>query len=117
MPARIAYCGLDCAICPAYLATSLDDQGLRQRTAREWSQVYDSPIEACQVTCLGCQQDEGPRFFICQQCTIRVCGLGRGGQTCADCPDYPCPQLRRLLDLAPAARDNLEALRRRPGLD
>ncbi|MBI4797208.1 MAG: DUF3795 domain-containing protein [Desulfarculus sp.] len=115
MSARIAFCGLDCALCPAFLATSRKDQGLRRKTAQEWSQIYDSTIEASQINCLGCQQCQGPRFFICQHCTIRSCGLGRGLPTCADCPDYPCPQLKRLLDLAPTARDNLEALRRREG--
>ncbi len=115
MPSRIAYCGLDCALCPAFLATSREDQGLRQSTAQEWSQVYDSAIEPGQINCLGCQQSQGPRFFICHQCVIRVCGQRRGCQTCADCQDYPCPQLRRLLDLAPTARDNLESLRLRGG--
>lgn len=115
MPARIAYCGLDYSLCPAFLATSLEDQGLRQKTAREWSNIYDSPIDACQINCLGCQQTQGPRFFICQQCTIRGCGHDKGLLTCADCPEYPCPKLKRLLDLAPTARDNLEALRRREG--
>ncbi|MFH1035442.1 MAG: DUF3795 domain-containing protein [Pseudomonadota bacterium] len=111
MPARIAYCGLDCALCPAYLATSRQDQGLRRCTAREWSRVHDSSIEPRQINCLGCQQTAGPRFFICHQCFIRVCGLARGHETCADCQDFPCPRLKRLLDLAPTARDNLESLR------
>jgi hypothetical protein len=115
LPARIAYCGLDCALCPAYLATSQEDQGLRQSTAQEWSQVYDSTIEPGQINCLGCQQEEGPRFFICHQCVIRTCGQARGLATCAGCPDYPCARLKRLLDLAPTARDNLEALRHRAG--
>jgi hypothetical protein len=117
VPARIAFCGLDCALCPAFLATRLGDQGLRQSTAQEWSRVYDSAIEPGQINCQGCQQAEGPRFFICNQCSIRTCGQDRGHETCADCADYPCSRLQRLLDLAPTARDNLEALRHRPGGD
>lgn len=31
---RIAYCGLDCEKCDAYLATINDDQALRENTAK-----------------------------------------------------------------------------------
>lgn len=115
MPARIAFCGLDCALCPAYLASNPEDQGLRQKTAQKWWRIYDRPLPPSQSYCLGCQQAEGSQFFLCHKCAIRVCGLERGYQTCAECPDYACSQLERLLDMAPTARDNLEALRRRQG--
>ena len=33
----IAYCGLDCEACEARLSTVNNDDALRQRVAREWS--------------------------------------------------------------------------------
>ena len=33
----IAYCGLDCGKCDAYLATVNDDQALREKTAKLWA--------------------------------------------------------------------------------
>ena len=38
MKERIGYCGLDCAACDAYLATIHDDQTLREKTAKLWSE-------------------------------------------------------------------------------
>ena len=35
----IAYCGLDCETCDAYLATMHDDQPLREKTAKLWASV------------------------------------------------------------------------------
>ena len=40
----IAYCGLDCEKCDAYLATINDDQALRQKTAKLWSELNHAPI-------------------------------------------------------------------------
>ena len=39
MKQLIAYCGLDCEKCDAYIATQNNDQALREKTARpsEWS--------------------------------------------------------------------------------
>ncbi len=30
----IAYCGIDCAVCPAYIAKKNNDDALRQKTAQ-----------------------------------------------------------------------------------
>ena len=37
MKKMIAYCGLACEKCDAYLATLRDDQALREKTAKAWS--------------------------------------------------------------------------------
>ncbi len=39
MKNRIAYCGLDCEKCDAYLATIHDDQALREKTAKLWAEL------------------------------------------------------------------------------
>ena len=38
----IAYCGLDCEKCDAYLATINDDQALRERTAKRWAELNNA---------------------------------------------------------------------------
>lgn len=43
----IAYCGLDCEKCDAYIATIHDDQGLREKTAKLWAELNHAPIITC----------------------------------------------------------------------
>ncbi|HQJ56387.1 MAG TPA: DUF3795 domain-containing protein [Caldisericia bacterium] len=38
MEKMMAYCGFDCTKCPAYIAKKENDDELRIRTAKEWSQ-------------------------------------------------------------------------------
>jgi hypothetical protein len=47
-------------------------------------------------TCLGCKLGYGPggRDLGKAKCKIKVCCLGRGLETCADCPDFPCNILK-----------------------
>ena len=42
----IAYCGLNCEACEARLATVNNDDALRQRVAREWSELNGVEITA-----------------------------------------------------------------------
>ena len=44
MRKMIAYCGLDCEKCDAYLATLHDDQALREKTAKAWTEINHVPI-------------------------------------------------------------------------
>ena len=40
----IGCCGLDCEHCDAYLATIHNDQALREKTAKLWSELNNAPI-------------------------------------------------------------------------
>jgi len=53
----IAYCGLDCTHCEAYLATTEDSQAMREETARKWSRRYNADIQPDQINCQGCKSD------------------------------------------------------------
>lgn len=44
MKKMIAYCGLDCEKCDAYIATINDDQKLREKTAKLWAELNNAPI-------------------------------------------------------------------------
>ncbi|RAZ48914.1 hypothetical protein DK853_47240, partial [Klebsiella oxytoca] len=47
----IAYCGLDCEKCDAYLATINDDQMLREKTAKLWAKLNNAPILPEHINC------------------------------------------------------------------
>ena len=36
----LGYCGLDCEVCPVFIARKHDDDELRLKTAQEWSALY-----------------------------------------------------------------------------
>ena len=50
----IAYCGLDCEKCDAYLATINDDQVLREKTAKSWSELNNIPILPEHINAVQC---------------------------------------------------------------
>ena len=106
----IAYCGLDCSSCDAYLATRENSVTKRQETARQWSRMYGQEIRAEQIDCDGCKSS-GSRFFHCSNCEIRRCGIAKDVEHCAACDDYICETLAQFIKLAPEAGLALERLR------
>ena len=51
MKKMIAYCGLDCEKCDAYLATINDNQDLRKKTAKLWAKLKNAPILPEHINC------------------------------------------------------------------
>jgi hypothetical protein len=88
----IAYCGLDCAECPTYLATRAGDGARLAEVAAEWSSD-DYPVSAADVPCDGCAQQGGRLFKWCQDCRIRACCIEKGYANCAYCSALPCDRL------------------------
>jgi len=107
----IAFCGLDCRGCPAFIAHRTDDQALREKTAVEWSKAYEACISAADVNCTGCRST-GIQFSWCSSgCPIRKCAIGREMGSCGVCTDYPCEHLGFILNNCPDARERLDAER------
>ena len=106
----IAYCGLNCFKCEAYLATQEDDDSKRAETAKNWSEMYNADIKPEQINCEGCKS-EGEKFLHCDICEIRNCCLTRQIDNCAVCDDYICDKLSGFIKLAPVAGEALEKLR------
>ena len=80
MRPNIAYCGLDCEQCDAYIATLHDDQALREKTARLWAALNHAPILPEHIHCQGCRADGVKTVFCEQLCAVRRCARQNGGK-------------------------------------
>jgi hypothetical protein len=108
----IAYCGIVCSDCPAYVATQADDQAALERVAAQWREEFNAPdITVESVICDGCL-DGGRKCGHCADCEIRACGVARGVANCAHCPDYVCEKLEGFFGFVPDARAVLDEVRR-----
>jgi hypothetical protein len=107
----IAFCGLDCAGCPALFASKRLSMDERQKVADQWSKEYNAAIEAADVDCVGCTAREGVHVGHCSVCEMRLCGLAKGLSTCAACPEFACSKLEAFFKAVPVARANLMELR------
>ena len=112
MDKMIAYCGLDCAQCGAYLATQANDRAAMQRVADEWRVAHNwTDVTVEDVVCNGCHA-EGRRCSHCADCDIRACGVEHAVETCADCAEFEdCARIAGFMETVPPARTNLMALR------
>ena len=105
----IAYCGLDCAKCDAYLATINNDQALREKTAKLWAKLNNAPILPEHINCEGCRVDGMKTVYCDSLCQIRQCALKKGVTTCGDCPEPEnCQTVGMIIANNPAALKNLK---------
>lgn len=94
----IAFCGLICNDCPAYIATKENNQAKKEELAKKWSS--DNYIVAPDdINCDGCTSSCNNVFKFCQECEIRVCGVERSLKNCAYCGDYPCSKLEKPFEI------------------
>jgi hypothetical protein len=98
---HIAICGLNCSSCAVFIATKNNDDKLREKTAKEWTQRYVAsnrnrpPLKPEEINCRGCLS-AGPVYFHCLKCEIRKCGFGREIKNCKGCKEYKCAKLIEL---------------------
>ncbi len=127
MERMIAFCGVSCSHCPAYVATQANEPSALEDVLVEWRAYFDAPhLTVRDILCDGCQTQGGRLNGYCQHCKMRPCALGRDVPTCAHCDEYPCPDLQRMLTLcddlegffayARPARATLEGIRARLSL-
>jgi hypothetical protein len=106
----IAYCGLACHECGAFVATRENDDQKRAEVARQWSRMFKADIKPENINCKGCLSREEPLFSHCKICEIRSCGMGKGIANCGACADYPCPKLDFIFKGVPAAKERLDEI-------
>jgi hypothetical protein len=114
MDKMIAYCGLVCTDCPAYVATQANDRVALEKVAAQWREQFNAPaMTADSIICDGCLGQNGGRLSeYCSICEIRACGRERGVINCAHCSDYACNKLEGFFSHAPDARKMLDEVRR-----
>ena len=109
MRKMIAYCGLDCEKCDAYIATKNDDQSLREKTAKLWSELNGVEISPAMIHCEGCRVDGAKTPYCESLCQVRQCALSKGMETCGACAELEkCPTVGAVIAHTPAALDNLK---------
>ena len=103
----IACCGLDCETCEARLATVNNDDALRTKVAKLWSDLNGVEITPEMINCVGCRIN-GVKTPYCESlCPIRQCALGRGVETCGNCSEMEsCEKLGAITE------HNSDALKR-----
>ena len=111
MNEMIAFCGLACNECPAFLATQANDDEKRAEVARTWSRHYKADIKPEDINCSGCQSESGVFFGHCFKCEIRKCAREAGIANCARCDDYACEKLAPLLKMMPEVKARLDNIR------
>ena len=109
MTEMIAFCGLDCASCGAFIATKNNDDKKRIEVAKTWSKEYNGEIKPEDINCEGCQSN-GVLFGHCKVCKIRKCGLEKKVENCGRCDEYPCAEVSGLLQMVPEAKKRLDKI-------
>ena len=105
----IAFCGLNCEKCDAYIATKNNDDALREKTAKLWSELNNVPILPEHINCDGCRMDGKKTVFCDKLCPIRQCAMKKGFETCADCSDFDkCSKVAMVIGNNKEALKNLK---------
>lgn len=89
----LSFCGLECAECPAFIATRADDMDALAKVAAEWSEQFGMEVKPEAIMCDGCVSDTGRHSGYCDICEVYQCASGREVATCASCEDYACTKL------------------------
>jgi len=111
MDKMIAFCGIVCTECPAFLATQKDDDNERRKVAELWSKEFKAEIKPEDINCDGCLLENGRLFGHCKVCEIRKCAQEKDVKNCAYCDDYTCEKLSKFFEMAPEAKITLNKLR------
>ena len=106
----IAYCGLDCETCEARLATINNDNELRKKIAKEWSELNHVEITPEMINCEGCRIDGVKTPYCDSLCPIRQCGLKKGYETCGNCSELEtCKKIVMVISNNKKALRNLKS--------
>ena len=109
MKKLIAYCGLDCEKCEAYIATKNNDNALREKVAKEWSELNGFEITSEMINCDGCRVDGVKTPFCDKYCQIRQCALGKALETCGNCSEMEnCQTVGMVISNNAEALNNLK---------
>jgi hypothetical protein len=109
MEKMIAYCGLVCTDCNAYIATQKNDDKMRAEVAADWTQKYNHNFKPEDINCDGCIPTAGAHIGHCFMCEIRKCGQAKGVKNCGWCADYSCGKTEEFFKMVPDCKKTLDA--------
>ena len=112
MDKMIAFCGINCSECAAFLATQKDDNEERKKTAELWSKEFNADIKQEDINCEGCLSEGENIFSHCKVCEIRKCGQEKGLENCAHCSEYACEKLDNFFKIAPDGKATLDEIKK-----
>jgi len=112
MEKMIAYCGLVCTGCPAYIATQKNDREALERLAAKWQEELNTPLTAEGCMCDGCLATTGRQISYCSECKVRACAIEKHLENCAYCADYSCRELEKWFGTVQEAKTTLEGIRK-----
>lgn len=107
----IAYCGIVCTECPAYVATQNEAPQELERVAAEWSKEFEVELKPEDVICDGCPPGHTRYCSHCAECEIRACATAKALRNCAYCDEYSCGKLTDLFKSIPSAKRKLDEIR------
>jgi len=95
-PTRIALCGFNCSLCPAFQA-NLKSEPDRIEVDTGWKKFHHSKGWIYEANyCQGCSTS--PEFKpLWSGCPVRKCVRLNQVDNCGCCPDYPCPRINNLI--------------------
>ena len=107
---HIAYCGLDCTKCLAYIATKENSDEKRHEFYMKLTQEYNlkPSINPEELNCDGCLTEKAGNLG----CAIRKCARGIGVINCAYCREYICEQLEKYFRTAPGCKEILDGIKK-----
>ncbi len=111
MEKMIAFCGITCTNCGAFIATQKNDDEKRREVAEAWSKAFGHEIKPEEINCDGCLTKDGRHINYCSVCEIRRCGTEKEVENCAHCIDYACEKLTKFFEQASEAKETLEEIR------
>ena len=105
----IAFCGLDCEICEARIATVKDDDELRKKVAQSWSELNHADIIPEMINCNGCRMSGVKTPYCDFLCDIRQCAIKKRVETCGQCVKLKsCEKVSKILNHSVDARRNID---------
>ena len=109
MKELIAYCGLDCEKCDARIATLNNDNELRGKVAKLWTELNGVEITPDMINCEGCRVDGVKTPYCDFLCPIRQCATEKKYATCGDCAEMEnCEKVGMVIGNNPEAKGNLK---------
>lgn len=108
---RIAYCGVICTECPAYIGTQTNNLKLLEETAENWAKEFGRPCRPEDILCDGCKSSSQRICDYVAKCEIRRCCKNKGLENCSFCDKYPCSYLEEFFTHLPQAKKVLERAR------